>query len=64
MKTICDEVFPDNPGMSCFGGQFQKYEGLTCNVAEAINSAGGNFLTPEGKPTVNTPRQLPACNGW
>ncbi|MFT3834382.1 MAG: ABC transporter substrate-binding protein [Micropruina sp.] len=54
MKTICDKVLPDNPGMSCFGGQFDKYEGLTCNVAEAINSAGGSFLTPEGKPSVNT----------
>jgi trehalose/maltose transport system substrate-binding protein len=58
MKSICDKVLPDNPGMSCFGGQFQKYEGLTCNVAEAINSAGGRFLTPEGKPSVNTPEAI------
>ncbi len=58
MKTICDKVLPDNPGMSCFGGQFQKYEGLTCNVAEAINGAGGRFLSPEGKPVVNSPEAV------
>ena len=58
MKTICDKILPGNPGMACFGGQFQKYEGLTCNVAEAINSAGGKFLTPDGKPSVNTPEAI------
>lgn len=54
MKADCDKVLPDNPGMSCYAGQHQKYEGLTCNIAEAVNSAGGEFLTPEGKPAVNT----------
>ena len=54
MKAACDKVLPDNAGMSCYAGQHQKYEGLTCNIAEAVNSAGGEFLTPDGKPAVNT----------
>lgn len=35
--------------MSCYAGQFSQYEGLTVNVAEAINSAGGKFLSDDGK---------------
>lgn len=54
MKAACDKVLAQNKGISCYAGQHQKYEGLTCNIAEAINSAGGAFLTPEGKPSVNT----------
>lgn len=54
MKAACDKILPDNPGMSCYSGQQQKYEGLTCNIAEAVNSAGGEFLTADGKPAVNT----------
>ncbi len=55
MKSVCDAVLPEQSGMSCYAGQYQKYEGLTCNVAEAVNSAGGEFLTADGKPAVNTP---------
>ena len=54
MKAACDKVLPGQSGMSCYGGQFQKYEGLTCNVAEAINSAGGAILNEQGQPSVNT----------
>lgn len=54
MKAACDAVLPGQSGMSCYAGQFQKYEGLTCNIAEAVNSAGGEFLTADGKPNVNT----------
>ncbi len=39
----------------CYAGQFANYEGLTVNVAEAINAAGGQFLKSDGKtPDVNT----------
>jgi len=44
--------------MSCYAGQHQKYEGLTCNIAEAVNSAGGEFITADGKPAVNTPEAI------
>lgn len=54
MQAACDKVLPGESGMSCYGGQFQKYEGLTCNFAEAINSAGGAVLGEDGKPTVNS----------
>lgn len=44
--------------MTCYaGGQFNQYEGLTVNVAEAINSAGGSFLSADGKTvTVDSPQ--------
>ena len=44
--------------MYCYAGQHQKYEGLTCNIAEAVNSAGGEFITADGKPAVNTPEAI------
>lgn len=44
--------------MTCYaGGQYAQYEGLTVNVAEAINSAGGSFLSADGKTvTVDSPQ--------
>jgi multiple sugar transport system substrate-binding protein len=43
--------------ISCYAGQFAKYEGLTVNVSEAIASAGGRILTPDGKAAdVDTPQ--------
>ncbi|MFT3862325.1 ABC transporter substrate-binding protein [Micropruina sp.] len=54
MQAVCDKVLPDQKGMSCFAGQYQKYEGLTCNFAEAVNSAGGVILDEAGKPAVNS----------
>jgi len=62
MKAICKTVIADNPGMTCYGGQFQKYEGLTCNIAEWINSAGGQFLDKDGKPQVNSPEAMAGVN--
>jgi multiple sugar transport system substrate-binding protein len=53
MVTACKAVQEKNSGIDCYGGQFQKYEGLTCNIAEWINSAGGQFLDANGKPQVN-----------
>lgn len=58
MKAACDAILPGQSGMSCYAGQHQKYEGLTCNIAEAVNSAGGEFLTADGKPAVNTSAAL------
>jgi multiple sugar transport system substrate-binding protein len=43
--------------MGCYAGQFAKYEGLTVNVAEAINTAGGEIVKSDGKtPEVDTPQ--------
>jgi multiple sugar transport system substrate-binding protein len=41
--------------MGCYSGQFKKYEGLTVNASEAINSAGGAVLDANGKPSLLTP---------
>lgn len=35
--------------MGCYAGQFAQYEGLTVNVSEAINSAGGDIVKNSGK---------------
>jgi len=40
--------------IGCYAGQFFKYEGLTVNTAEAINSAGGTILGTDGKATVTS----------
>jgi len=49
------QALPEAKGMSCYAGQFEKYEGLTVNFSEAINSAGGVVVGKDGKPNVNTP---------
>ncbi|MBT2548060.1 ABC transporter substrate-binding protein [Arthrobacter sp. ISL-65] len=52
MMGMCSIAKQNNIG--CYAGQFSKYEGLTVNAAEAINSAGGSVLDPDGKPSLNT----------
>jgi multiple sugar transport system substrate-binding protein len=43
--------------MGGYGGQFQAYEGLTVNFAEAVQSAGGSLLSDGGAAvTVDTPQ--------
>lgn len=58
MKADCAAVrkLPEAKGMSCYVGQFQKYEGLTVNFAEAVNSAGGVITDPSGVPHVDSPQ--------
>ena len=60
MKAACQTIQAGekNDKLSCYGGQFQKYEGLTCNFAESINSAGGVITDDSGKPNVNTPEAI------
>ncbi|MFI5635525.1 ABC transporter substrate-binding protein [Streptomyces sp. NPDC051664] len=46
-------------GMDGYAGQLEPYEGLTVNVAEAIQSAGGSILDSEGqRVTVTSPAAL------
>ena len=62
-----DGGLPDRQanGIGCYAGQFAKYEGLTVNAAEAINTAGGQIVESDGKtPTVDIPRgEARACSG-
>ncbi|GGW57112.1 ABC transporter substrate-binding protein [Streptomyces lucensis JCM 4490] len=56
MTADCAKVkrLPEAKGMSCYAGQFQKYEGLTVNFAESVDSAGGVVTDASGKPDVDT----------
>lgn len=56
MKSVCDKVkaLPEAAGIGCYAGQFDKYEGLTVNFSEAVDSAGGQVVGADGKPNVNT----------
>ena len=58
MKAACAEVakLPGNADVDCYGGQFDKYEGLTVAFAEAVDSSGGSIIGADGQPTVNTPQ--------
>jgi len=60
MKAACTKVLalPEAKGASCYTGQFEKYEGLTVNFSEAVNSAGGVVVGDDGKPNVDTPEAL------
>ncbi|MCW3841190.1 ABC transporter substrate-binding protein [Micromonospora yasonensis] len=55
MKQACQKVQAKNPGIGCYAGQLEKYEGLTVNFSEAVQSAGGVVVDDQGKPNVNTP---------
>lgn len=44
-------------GMAGYAGQLEAYEGLTVNFAEAVQSAGGSILSPDGtRVTLNSPQ--------
>jgi multiple sugar transport system substrate-binding protein len=45
-------------GMGCYAGQFAKYEGLTCNATEAINTQGGAVVDANGASTVDSPASV------
>ena len=55
MKAACEKIKAgeNDDKLNCYAGQYQKYEGLTVNFAEAVDSAGGSVIGPDGKPTVN-----------
>ena len=52
MMSMCSIAKEKKIG--CFAGQYQKYEGLTVNAAEAINTFGGKIVDDQGKATVNS----------
>jgi trehalose/maltose transport system substrate-binding protein len=64
LKDACTKVkaVPANAAIGCYAGQFDKYEGLTVNFSEAVQSAGGSILDDSGKPTVNTPEAKEGLN--
>lgn len=61
-KTL-DEMWADcsiakKNGMDCYAGQFAKYEGLTVNATEAMNTFGGKVVDDKGQPTVDSPESV------
>ncbi len=57
MKAACGKIKAGEKDdkLDCFAGQYNKYEGLTVNFAEAVNGAGGVIVGEDGKPNVGTP---------
>jgi multiple sugar transport system substrate-binding protein len=52
MWSMCSIAKKNNIG--CYAGQSAKYEGLTVNAAEAINTMGGKIVDESGKATVGS----------
>ncbi|RJF43141.1 ABC transporter substrate-binding protein [Actinomyces sp. 2119] len=51
-------ALPGHENIGGFGGQWAKYEGLTCNISEFIHTAGGAFYDDEGNLVINTPETV------
>ena len=60
MKAACEKIQAgeNDSKLNCFAGQYNKYEGLTVNFAEAVNGAGGVIVGDDGKPNVATPEAI------
>ena len=58
LRAACDKVrkLPAGKGAGCYAGQHDKYEGLTVNYSEAVQSAGGTVFDDSGAPRVTTPQ--------
>jgi multiple sugar transport system substrate-binding protein len=55
LRAACAKVQAQQRLMvSCYGTGLQASESLTANVTEAVDSAGGEFVTAEGKPGLDS----------
>jgi multiple sugar transport system substrate-binding protein len=58
-EMISDCKIAKQKNIGCYAGQFTKYEGLTVNAAEAINTDGGTIVGKDGQtPTVDSPEAV------
>ena len=56
IKAACKKIEADRTSRwTAMRVTSQKYEGLTVNFAEAVNSAGGNITGDAGQPVVDSP---------
>ncbi|MDL4816140.1 ABC transporter substrate-binding protein [Actinomadura opuntiae] len=58
MWSDCDKVkkLPEGKGVDCYFTEVNKTESITISAVEAIGSAGGSIVGPDGRPTLNTPQ--------
>lgn len=58
MWDACDKVrkLPEGKDADCYFTEVNKTESMTISAVEAITSAGGSIIGPDGKPTLNTPQ--------
>ncbi|OLT25959.1 ABC transporter substrate-binding protein [Actinomadura sp. CNU-125] len=58
MWDACEKVkdLDEAKDIDCFFTEVNKSESMTISMVEAIGSAGGSIIGPDGKPTVNTPQ--------
>ncbi len=62
LASLASTVAP-RYGLGGYGSQFQAYEGLTVNFAEAVQSAGGSLLSPNGTTVaVTSPQAMRALD--
>ncbi len=56
IKSDCEAVkkLPGESGIACYAGQFDKYEGLTCDFQEIVSAAGGAIVDADGKPVIDS----------
>ncbi|MFC5748546.1 ABC transporter substrate-binding protein [Actinomadura rugatobispora] len=56
LQDACAKVkeTSEGKGVDCYAGQYDKYEGLTVNYSESVQSAGGQVFDADGKPQVTT----------
>ena len=54
-ELIADCAIAEANNIGCYAGQLAQYEGLTVNVSEQINGAGGTIVGADGiTPTLDT----------
>ena len=56
VKAAIDKVraLPEHKNIGGFGGQFAKYEGLTCCASEFIHTAGGGFYNDDAQVILDS----------
>jgi len=56
VKAAIDKVraLPEHKDIGGFGGQFAKYEGLTCCASEFIHTAGGGFYNDDAQVILDS----------
>ncbi|HEY5649355.1 MAG TPA: extracellular solute-binding protein, partial [Nitrospiria bacterium] len=60
IDTILKSEERENPGLTGYAGQFEKYEGLVCNILEFIGGNGGSFLDSGNQPAITDPKVIEA----